>query len=229
MYKCARAASALLIPMLVACTGDVSSPPVAAPQFAKPGSATDPTTSWLIPVDASLAFQSDGKYLSGGSSVYANAVCGVDSKIFATTAASNSGDAVMGTDNPTAANRKCADYPRKVSFRYPDAVTEVVTFFGNLHEIQNTTYSIPLGATVVRALNLSSSGSASRCGTLKFRTVDNAGTFLGADSVLVTRVDSKTWDVATQAAPNNKAYCLNNGQLYNMPVRFRIVSATALP
>ena len=216
---------------LAACS-EMSDPAasVVDPQFAKPPAGpSDPTASWLIPLDGTgLAFTSDGKYAAGPYSVYQNGVCGVTAKIFATASASNSGDATMQTDNPANRDRKCADWPRKVTFTYPDAVSETTTFFGNLHEIQNTTYSIPIGATVTRPLNLSSSSTPSRCGTIRFRTTKIDGTYLGADSVLVTRLDASTWEVTTQPAPNNRGYCENLGSNIEMPLRFRVVSATPL-
>jgi len=230
MTKFARAIAAAAVLFIAACAGDDSSSDLLAPQFAKPAGPSDPVTSWLIPLDATgLAFSSDGNYAAGGYSVYQNGVCGVSSKIFATTAASNSGDAIMQTDNPSNRDRKCSSYPRKVTLTYPDASSESVTLFANLHEIQNTSYSIPVGTTVTRKLNLSSSTSASRCGVIKFRGVDNEGNLLGADEVLVTRVDASTWDVATQPAPLDRGYCTNTGELIAMPLSFRIVSATPLP
>jgi len=40
--------------------------------------------------------------------------------------------------------------------------------------------------------------------------------------VLVTRVNSYTWDVQTQPYPNDRAYCDANGQLLHMPLRFKV-------
>jgi hypothetical protein len=230
MTRNARVIAAAAVLLVAACAGDNSSSDVLAPQYAKPAGPTDPVTSWLIPLDATgLAFTSDGAFAAGGYSVYQSGTCGVSSKIFATAGASNSGDAIMQTDNPKTADRKCSSYPRKVTFTYPDGSSETTTLFANLHEVQNTSYSIPVGTTVTRKLNLSSSTSASRCGVIKFRGIDNEGNVLGADEVLVTRVDASTWDVATQPPPLDRGYCVNTGELLAMPVSFRIVSATPLP
>ena len=190
----------------------------------------DPTSAWFVPLPtSSYALVSDDKYQNGGYSMYEDRVCGVVSKIFATEAYSNSGDAIVQTDQPSSKDRKCAHWPRKVTFRYPDGTSEASAFRANVQFIQNSTNAIPVGATVKRALNLSSSASASRCGIIKFRPVDNTGTTIGGDSVLVTRVNSFTWEVRTQPPPNNRGYCMNNGQLYNMPVHFRVESAWGLP
>ena len=51
----------------------------------------------------------------------------------------------------------------------------------------------------------------------------------GADKVIVTRTKADTWTVQTQPYPNDKAYCLGDGQLYHVPVRFTIVTDQALP
>src|SRR5215469_12939225 len=65
-----------------------------------PPPPTDPATTFWFPLaDAGLGVQSDHLFTSGDSSAYADGVCGVHSKIFATASASNSGDAIMGTDD----------------------------------------------------------------------------------------------------------------------------------
>ena len=230
MTKVTRFLASAALMTLAACADTANPHDISAPQLAKAPQVSDPASSWLIPLDATgLALASDGQFAAAGYSVYQNGKCGVTSKIFATTAASNSGDAIMQTDNPANRDRKCAQYPRKLTLTYPDATRETVTLFANLHELQNTSTSIPVGATVTRKLNISSSTSASRCGVIKYRGVDNAGTVLGADEVLVTRVDASTWDVATQPAPANRGYCTNTGELLAMPLSFRIGSATPLP
>ena len=220
-------AVALCALVLSACANDVAQPDI-TPQFGKT-TVADPTTDWYFPLSATgLALVSDGKYVSGSSSVYANGVCGVTGKLFATTAASNSGDATLQTDNPASTARKCADYPRKFTLAWPDGTTELLTgFFANLGEIQNTTTSIPIGTTALKGFNMP---GGARCGTLRFRyeSRDNTRVF-GADYVAVTRVDARTWDVATQPAPANRAYCDNTGELIAMPVSFRIVASYNLP
>jgi hypothetical protein len=67
----------------------------------------------------------------------------------------------------------------------------------------------------------------SRCGRLLFGP--NGDVSLGSDSVEVTRLDAQTWQVRSQPAPNNRAFCEADGQLYAMPVSFTIVSSAPLP
>jgi hypothetical protein len=190
----------------------------------------DPPTTWFVPLtNSGLAVTADGKYLNGEYSEYEDRVCGVYSKIFASDAASESGDAIVQTDRKQSADRKCPSYPRKITFHYPDGATETTVWRANVQYLQTSAPGIPIGTTVKRALNVNSSGSASRCAVLKFRPIDNTGAVIGGDSVLVTRVNSFTWEVQTQAAPNNRAYCANLGVLYNMPLRFRIEAAWGLP
>jgi len=211
------AAAALLL-VLAACDRSPAAP--GAPEFAGRGGPSDPTATWRIPLaDAALALRSDGLYSDGTSSVYADGVCGVSAKIFATTAYSNSGDATIQTSEPR--GNKCG---RRFTFRYPDGVTESAAAFNNLLRLQNTTYSIPVGTTVARRLLL---GGGPRCGRLMFGP--NGTVSPGTDSVLVTRVDASTWQVASQAAPNDRALCENTGEIYEMPVSFTVQSSTPLP
>lgn len=186
----------------------------------------DPPTTWLIPVgDATLAVTGEGAYMRGEYSAYQHGVCGVMSRMFATLSASNSGDAVVNTHNAKYANRKCAVYPRKLRLGYPDGTSELADFNANVQAVQNTVTSMPIGTTAMRAMNI----AGGRCGVLKFRPIDKDGIAIGGDSVAVTRVNSFTWDVQTRPYPDDKAYCVNTGQLYHMPLRLRIESELPLP
>jgi hypothetical protein len=187
----------------------------------------DPKATFSFPLaDAGLGLASDGQFNDGTWSQYADGVCGVVSRIFATTAASNSGDATMQTNQPRTKDRSCAVFPRTVTLRYPDAVNETIGTFMNLRQVENTTYAIPIGATVKRAFGLSGSG---RCGQVRWGVVGSPGGPAEGDSVLVTRVDASTWHVATQAAPNDRGRCSNTGEWLTMPLRFKVTSHTPLP
>lgn len=183
---------------------------------AKPGGPTDPTATWTVPVpDGILGFASDGQ----GS--YADGVCGVSAKIFATTAGSNSGDATIQT-------AKAKNCTRRFTLHYPDTTTESVLSFNNLLQLQNTTYSIPIGSTVKRRLILNPgavSNNPSRCGRLLFGPNGSVG--VGSDSVNVTRTSASSWLV--ESAASNLAYCEANGALYSMPVSFVVTSSSSLP
>jgi hypothetical protein len=182
----------------------------------------DPQTMLLIPTDdAALSVHSDHLYTSGAYSVYDNGVCGVNAKIFATLAYSNSGDAIMHTDNAKFTDRKCSAYPRKLRVFYPDGTSELGTAFVNLRGIENTTYAIPIGVTVKRALHINTGGA--QCGALHWSNM-YSGTPVPGDSVLVTRVDGQTWDVESQPYPNDQTYCANAATTYHMPVKLRVVS-----
>src|SRR5688572_2011803 len=111
MTKQTRVLCAAALAVLAACADNQAGNEILSPQFAKPAAPSDPVSSWLIPHAATgLAFSSDGAFAAGGYSVYENGKCGVTSKIFATIAASNSGDAIMQTDNPSNRDRKCSSY-----------------------------------------------------------------------------------------------------------------------
>ena len=186
----------------------------------------DPEASFLFPLDdAALGVRSDHLYVSGTTSVYASGVCGVNAKIFATTEASNSGDAVMQMENPRFSARKCADYPRTLTVVFGPGDQQTGTANMNVRHIANTSYSMPIGSTDHHAFVI----TEARCGGLRWTTQNPAGEYFGGDSVNVTRVDASTWLVESQPYPNNKAHCANNGQLYNIDVRLIVKSDRPLP
>lgn len=177
---------------------------------------TDPTVSFGFPLDATgLAVKSDGLYGDGTNSIYDNGVCNVSAKIFATTQYSNSGDATMQSSN----RRSCT---RTLSWSYGDGLTEQGTVLLNLNQVESSTYAIPSGQTVSRRFVLNPT-VLGRCDKLIY------GVAGSSDSVLVTRVNASTWSVQTAAYPNDRAYCDTNGLSYHMPLRFVLVSHTALP
>jgi hypothetical protein len=193
-------------------TGLVSAGPPAA---AKPGGTSDPTATFTFP-NSGFALRGDGLYLSGGNSVYANGVCGVTATIFATTAGSNSGDARLQTDIPSASDRKCAAYPRKLTLDYGNG-TDVGTLVVNVRAMQNTNFSIPVGTTARRLLVVN---NTARCGAVKF---GEAG-----DSANVTRISASEWHIQSQPYPNDNASCTTEGSLYHMQVDFTVVSSRPL-
>lgn len=199
-----------------------------SPLLARAPAVSDPTTDYFFPLTATSGFVSDGELASNGYSVYANGVCGVTGKLFATTAASNSGDATLQTDNPVAKQRSCPSYPRKFTVRYASGTVDTRPGFMNLREIQNTTYNIPIGYTHLRILALTLAGSGTGCNALRWALVVQ-GVSTGADLVNVTRVDASTWSVKSQSATLNKAYCIDNGLTYNIPVDFVVKSSRPMP
>jgi hypothetical protein len=220
----------LIIVAAMACIGTDDDAFVVAPgspMLAK-STDTDPTATYRFPLaDASLNIKSDGAFSDGTYSVFANGVCGVEAKIFATADLSNSGDATLGTNGPRSKDRSCPAYPRRFTVVFPDGITETTASFSNLREIENTTYTIPVGSTVKRAFHMGVATSA-RCEGLVWSAI-RTGTPIPGDSVLVTRTAVDSWHVQSQPAPNNRAYCWPNGPSYNMAVEFTITSSRALP
>jgi len=192
-----------------------------------PPGPTDPTATWYIPLsDAALSVRSDQLNGDGTNSVYANGVCNVATTIFATASKSNSGDATLNTGT---GGGRCS---RHITVVFPDGASEVDGTFMNLREIENTIYSIPIGSTVERQLHVGTDQTPSdhsRCGGLVFGYGVANNIAAGSDSIWVTRVDASTWHAFSKAAPDNLAYCKNNGQLYPMNVDITIVSSRALP
>lgn len=209
----------LLAAMLSAC-GEPSSPGRAIaflgdPRFAKPV-GSNPTTTWKFPpASAGLSVRGDGKYSDGTYSVYANGVCGVIGAFFAGSSTS-SGDMTLNTGS----DRKCASSPRKLTLVYDDGFVETTGAFINLHDIENTVISIPIGTTAPHFLAIH---YTTRCDALQF------GKDANSDNVLVTRIDAHTWRAVSQAAPNDRAYCTTTGRSYHMQVDFVVVSSQDLP
>ena len=227
--------SALLIATVIACVSDDVGSDIVAPQTAAlakaPPAVTDPNATFSFPIlDTGLGLKSDGEFVSGGNSVYANDVCGVKAKIFATTAASNSGDATMQTNNPTFRDRKCPQYPRTITLVYSDTLSETIPVFMNVRQIHNTTSTIPIGTTVSRAFSVNPTQNT-RCDILLWarERLSEPGVELPADNVLVTRVSANTWRVQTQPYPDNRAYCTTLDESYHMSVDFTITADGLAP
>jgi hypothetical protein len=225
------ASAAVLGLFTIACREQITGPPSIAADPARASRSSgpvDPTDTWKIPLaDANLALRSDRAYSDGTYSSYTSGVCNVSGGIFATTAASNSGDATIQTSNPT--KGKCG---RQFTIVYPDGFTETLASFANLNDLENTAYSIPAGTTVNRRLVVNPgvlSNNPSRCGRLFFGVGPLGEKGIGSDSVAVTRLDASTWQVQSQPAPHDQAMCETNGQLYAMPVSFVVVSSYPLP
>ena len=184
---------------------------------AKPPTVTDPTATWTIPApDGVLGFASDGQ------GPYTHGTC-VTTRIFATTAGSNSGDATIQTTK----SRNCT---RRFTLRYSATPgdTEVVPSFNNLLGLQSTTSVIPIGSPALRRLLINPGAipnNPSRCGRLVYGA--NGIVALGSDSVLVTRIDASTWQV--QSTGSQLAWCEARDTLYTMPVSFTVTSSSALP
>ena len=188
-----------------------------------------PSDTWKLPLaDGGLSLKSDRQYSDGTYSVYSAGVCNVIGSIFTGEDGStnNSGDATIQTSLPS--RGKCG---RLFTIIYPDGFSETLASFANLNLLENTTYSIPVGTTAKRRLVVNPgvlANNPSRCGKLYFGIGPLGEKGIGSDSVAVTRIDASTWQVQSQAAPNDLALCETNGQLYHMQVRFVAVSSRPL-
>lgn len=196
--------------LAAACSEQSTSPDGATGAAAKPG-PSNPTATWSIPTgEAGLGFASDGQYLSGGYSVYANGVCGVSATIFSTTG-SLSGDATLQTDN---GRKNCS---RRFVLKNPDGSTQTVPIFANLNKLENASFTIPVGTSALRRLIIGP-GTAP-CGRMIFG--DNGTVGAGSDMLEVTRLSSTSWDVHSQSGAD-LALCENTGELYSVPVHYLI-------
>ncbi|AMW04178.1 hypothetical protein [Gemmatimonas phototrophica] len=219
---------ALLAPLGACTTNEPVTTEVGGPAFAKATTTADPTATWYLPA-ANSGLTGDGAYLTSGSteSVYANGVCGVSTRIFAS--ATGSGDATLQTDNPTSKTRTCAAFPRKVTLSYVNeagvAIVDRRPVFMNVRSIATFGSAIAVGETRdgIFAVNLSGTGSG--CNALRWNIVFDGAT-TGASYISVTRLDPTTYQV--RSAPGAKAYCVDNGQLYDIHVNFRLVSSRAI-
>lgn len=221
MLRRASSATVALV-LFTACAEPVTSP---APTPPDPSLArsTAVTVSWKIPLaDTELALRSDRRFGDGTYSVYEGGVCNVSTTIFS--GEGGSGDATIRTSEPKGG--KCG---RLFRLRYPDGQSEDVWSFGNLLRLHNVAFWIPVGETVRRRFlfNPEVVSSPSRCGRLIFGPNLKDGVIVGAgsDSLLVTRVDSRTWQVRSQPAPDNRALCESTGEIFAMPVSFVVAAS----
>jgi hypothetical protein len=183
-----------------------------------------PTATIKLPLsDAGLSLKSDGQFGDGTFSLYKDGTCGITGMIFV----NGSGDGVVDGSNPSAKDRKCIYYPRKVTVLYPDGIAELIS--GPLmivHELESQTYLIPIGSTARRHFNVRT--NTTRCDGVHW----GFGGPVGGDSVLVNRTAADTWHVYTQPYPNDQAACRRSTAytlLGHMPIDLWIVSSHALP
>jgi hypothetical protein len=233
MNTSAFAAAAALLLVAACSSTDIATPsPASATQDPAFNSATNsnPTSTWEIPLDdALLSVRSDRKFPDAGGtySVYAAGVCSFASTMFTT----GSGDDTFSFNYPKGG--KCG---RTWTVTYPDGFTETLAYGGGLQVLEKIGgFTIPIGSQALRhfrfAATTGSSGNpvASRCSQGLVFGPNGNNPAPGSDSVMVTRVDARTWDVHSQPAPNDHAYCIDNGQLYEMQVAFRIIASEGLP
>ena len=196
-----------------------------SPLFAKPGSGLpDPTVTWKLPSDAAtrgLAFRSDGQFVSGGFSAYANGVCGVTTWV-----EMSSTDPFPGFAHLSLGSDKRGHCSRSLPVSYPDGTTD---FASGATQRQLTEPRIEKGATVLRTLAiLFGNPSNAGCGRVLFGE-GSQGAGVGSDSVRVSRsVDGATWhiqsNVRSDGTLRDLALCENTGVLMHMPVDFLIVA-----
>ena len=193
---------------------------------------TNATATWTIPLaDAGLALRSDHKSSDGTNSVYANGVCTVSGTLYA----GGTGDVTIQTS--VTKGKSCG---RAFTLLYPDGVTETVAAFANLASLEGAGSTIPVGSTVRRHMNFapgspngSPGSNQSRCGGLYFG-VGRLGNGVGSDSLLVTRVDGRTWHVYSDLAVyadgvHDRVLCGSTNTLYAMPVDFTVISSKTEP
>lgn len=229
--------------VLAACQDAGTGPRVAttapeAPSLAKSG-VKDPTATWLMPLaDADLVLRSDQGYQDDTKtySVYANGVCSVAAKIFATTESNDdpTGDATLSMTYP-----KAGTCGRKVTIVYPDTtLTESLATFSNLNKLQDNgekSTIIPLEGSAPRRLIVGfehrtlGNPTSGRCGRIIFG--DNGIVGAGTDMLQVTRVNARTWRVQSNSNPDlRRALCEKTKQIISgMTVDFTVVASRDLP
>ena len=232
MNTSAIAAAAALL-LVAACSSTDIATPAGTPATLEPAfnsvTNSNPSSTWEIPLhDATLSVQSDGKYpdASGAYSVYSAGVCSFASTMFTT----GSGDDTFSFNYPKGG--KCG---RTWTVTYPDHVPETLAYSGGLQVLENGSFTIAIGDSARRhfrfAATTGSSGNptAGRCSQGLVFGPGGANPAPGSDSLMVKRVDVRTWDVHTESSLKDHAYCIDNGQLYEMQVAFRIIASQDLP
>ena len=193
---------------------------------AKGGSSV--TSDWGFPIaDAGLAIKSDGQSSDGTYSWYRNGVCTVSSIINVNV----TGDNIFSFSYPKTGKKPACGRAFTISF--PDGISETLAYAGGVQVLQGLTFQIPIGAEVMRHMRFGAQDRGNpvegRCSQGLVFGEGGANPALGSDSVLVKRVDARTWRVRSQLPPHNQAFCINNGQLYSMPLDFIIVANVNLP
>jgi photosystem II stability/assembly factor-like uncharacterized protein len=214
----------------VACAGERSfTSPEAVASFAKAPSVADPSATFFLPSAATGGIAGvfgDDYRLVGGSSTYADGDCGVTSKIFATTAASGSGDATMHTSNPKARPKTCAAYPRKITIRYTNEhgvqISDTRSVFMNLRAIAKVGSALAINDTTKTILAITLDGTGTGCSQLRWNP-NFQSTLNGSSLVTVTRVNETTYRAWTTAG--ERAYCEDNGLTYDIPVNLTVVAS----
>jgi hypothetical protein len=110
---------------------------------------------------------------------------------------------------------------RSFTLRYPDGTTELQGG-ATQRGLEDLTRIIAPGETQPRTLAILPGAAKSRCGRVLFGQ-GSQGAGVGSDSVLVTRVDVRTWHVRSNGG-RNLALCENTNELFHMPVDFLIVA-----
>lgn len=200
------------------------------PLMAKGGPSQDVTAQWAFPLaDAGLSVRSDGQFNDGTYSWYSNGVCSVTSKIFV----DGSGDNTINFSYPKTSPKPVCG--RTFTMVYPDAFTETLAYQGGVQILQSSSFQIPIGSQVKRHMRFGAdqrsraNPNPARCGLGLVFGEGGANPAIGSDSVVVSRIDARTWRVQSQPAPDNLAFCIDNGQLYAMTVDFVIVASRDLP
>jgi len=201
MFERTKIPVLFLLGLITACASDTTAPAASAssraPSLGKAVAPTNPTATWELPLSsAGLGLVSDRQFPDATTtySLYENATCSVSTKIFYY---GGSGDATLQTNNPTAKSRTCAGRQMSVVYPvgdvvYPSGGIETMQVFLNIHNIANDTTTIPIGATVERALALNPT-QAERCDAWRW------GALAGGDNVLVQRLDTRTFHVRRNA------------------------------
>lgn len=224
---------ALVMVIVAACVETVPTDPrdvtSSDAMAAKGGPSNTVTTDWAFPVsDVGLSVKSDGQFSDGTYSWYRAGSCTFTSTLFV----DGSGDNVIGFDYPKTKPKPACG--RTLTMVFPDGFTETLAYGGGVQVLQSADFQIPIGQQAKRHMRFGADQRArnnpvpARCGLGLVFGEGGGNPALGSDSVVVSRLDARTWRVQTQA-PDNLAYCIDNGQLYEMTLDFTIVASRDVP
>ena len=216
--------------ILAACAD--SSPTAASPEelqpaWAKPAPAEPVTTAtFRFPASLTSGLMSDGFQPVNDVVSYFNGQCAVSTRIFTETGAS--GDATMQTRNPLGKEKTCQQYPRRLRIRYVDAngvqIDRISRAFLNVRTIAAAGSAMAVGEQrdIRMALTLWDAGPG--CSEWRWNP-DFQGVPNGSNFVSVTRTAPTIYEVST--APGAKAYCIDDGQTYELAARLTVEASRA--
>lgn len=208
--------------LALACVTETLAPDPEEPSLAKGGKPGGNPNQDVIPVSITFRDLATDNLISDGRGSYTDGVCNISAKL------TDFDDAIMNLAflKIKGPDREACGERRMYAVELDDPVDGGVT--GGL-EVRDGT--IDIGK--VRNVSLDSGVVFRRAKLAVGRCLGehndgrglrfNPDNYPGSSYLLVERIDEDTWDVRTQPAPNDIAWCDYEGRFYHVPFQLTIV------